>query len=338
MSKKEPQKLNLSLSYKILIPLIALITLTFILSYFGLQRYLRETIYGILEEETFSIIDFTQACLDGDVLESLIQDGVEYDEAAGWPQGMTDERYWDQQYCLEAVNAFNPRAELFTYYILDDDSLVFGLDQWATLQPEDSFPFGDPLSEGDEDYDKLMFGLEGIYHYDGLKYDPDNNLYYYATIIPLLASSGETIGGLVIYLDANWVTEGLQKLSNALLLIFAVIYALIVLLVLFITRSTTRQLAELKAAASRVADGNYTPITFKPQAVDDEVSTLAMLFNIMLDKVRGREENLKKQVVELTIKIDAEKRKKAVSEIVETEFFQDLQARATQIRQRAQKK
>jgi HAMP domain-containing protein len=338
MPKKENSKMTVSLSYKLLIPLIGLVTVIFILSYFGLQQYLKETIYGILEEETSAIMDFTQECLDEDLLKSLIQDGVEYDETAGWPQGMSDEHYWDQQYCLEAVDAFNPRAQLFTYYVIEGDTLVFGLDQLATIQPEDSLPFGYVLGSEDEDYDKMMLGLGEIYHYDGLKYDAEYDVYYYATIVPLETSSGEVIGGLVIYLDASWVTEGLQELSNTLLLIFAVIYVLVILLVLFITRSATSQLSELKAAASRVADGDYTSITLKAQAVDDEVSTLAALFNIMLDKVRGREEVLKQQVVELKIQIDAEKRKKSVNEIVETEFFQDLKSRATQMRKRTQKK
>jgi methyl-accepting chemotaxis protein len=339
MPKKENSKITLSLSIKLLIPLTVLTTIIFILGYFGLQQYLKKTIYGILEEETSSIIDYTQACLDEDVLKSLIQDGVEYDETANWPQGMTDERYWDQQGCLEAVDEFNPRTEMFTYYVIDDNTLAFGLDQWATIDPENSFPFGEVIDkEGNDDYDKLLLGLEGIYHYDELKYDQENNGYYYATIIPLQTSSREVIGGLVVYLDANWVTEGLQNLSNILLLIFAIIYILVVLLVLLITRNTTSKLVELKAAASRVADGDYAPITLKSQPIDDEVSTLAMLFNIMLDKVRGREEVLKQQVVELKIQIDAEKRKKAVKEIVESEFFQDLQSRATQMRKRTKKK
>jgi HAMP domain-containing protein len=251
---------------------------------------------------------------------------------------MTDERYWDQQSCLDAIYQFNPRTDIYTYYLEEDGSLTLGLDQWVTIDPENSFSFRMPIVAEDTDYDKLLLGLEGIYRYESLKYDAEYDVYYYATIVPIEDSSGETIGGLVIYLDANWVAESLQELSNTLLLFFAVIYVLVVLLVLFITRSTTRQLAELKAAASRVADGNYTPIAFEPQAVGDEVSALAALFNIMLDKVRGREESLKQEVVELKIQIDTEKSKKAVKAIVETEFFQDLQERATQLRKRTSKK
>lgn len=338
MSEKAPKKLTLSLSYKILIPLIALVTAIFILSYFGLQKYLRETIYGILDEETSAIMDYAGECLDGDVLKSLVEDGAEYDEEADWPDGMTDERYWEQQSCLDTIYQFNPRTEIYTYYREEDGSLAFGLDQWATIDPEDSFSFGMPIVAEDTDYDKLLLGLEGIYRYESLKYDAEYDVYYYATIVPIEDSSGETVGGLVIYLDANWVAESLQELSNTLLSFFAVIYVLVILIVLFITRSTTRQLAELKAAASRVADGDYTPIAFKPQAVSDEVSSLAALFNIMLDKVRGREESLKQEVVELRIQIDEQKRKKAVNEIVDTEFFQELHSRATQMRKRTQKK
>jgi hypothetical protein len=54
----------------------------------------------------------------------------------------------------------------------------------------------------------------------------------------------------------------------------------------------------------------------------------------MVGKVRQREQSLRRQVEELRIEIDVAKRQKQVSEIVDSDFFQDLQTRARALRQR----
>jgi hypothetical protein len=58
------------------------------------------------------------------------------------------------------------------------------------------------------------------------------------------------------------------------------------------------------------------------------------VFETMMDKVRQREEKLKQQVTELKIEIDQTKRQKQVSEIVDTDFFQDLVIKARKLRNR----
>jgi hypothetical protein len=61
---------------------------------------------------------------------------------------------------------------------------------------------------------------------------------------------------------------------------------------------------------------------------------LAETFSFMVDKVRVREITLKRQVEELKIEIDEVKRQQQVREIVDTDFFQDLQAKARAARVR----
>jgi methyl-accepting chemotaxis protein len=334
MSTKLESRTILSLRFKLLIPLLVLLTVIFALSYFGIQRYIKDTIFGNLEEETTAINDYVEGCMDGDQLQALIESDVQYDESVGWSSGMTDPQYWDLQDCLAKVYEFNPRAELFTYHAVDQDTFAYGLDEFAAIEPDNSLPFREIVPKGEEDYSKYQLGLEDVYHYDELKYDEQGDIYYYATIAPIKNSAGEVVSGLVIYLNASWVTEGLQDLSITLLGVFVGIYILIALLVWLITRNATSQLEELKAAASRVADGNYTHITLKSHSIGDEVSTLTELFNIMLDKVRGREENLKQEVVQLKIEIDQVKREKQVKEIVDSDFFSDLKSKSETMRKR----
>jgi methyl-accepting chemotaxis protein len=338
-----PQKTKpyLSLRYKLLIPLMMLGAIMFVAGYFGAREYLRSTIYRIMGEEIDSIREYVVNCLDENELQALTSENIAYDESAGWPDGMTDPRYWRQQACLDSVYDFTDRAEIFTYYKVDENTLAYGIDQWATLVPEESYMLGEEIfTDGSEedDYDDLVQGLSGIHYYDELKYEEVDDIYYYAVTSPLTNSNGVVIGGLSIYLDASWTVESLQEVSNYLVLIFSVIFIVIGVLVLGITRNVTSELVALQAKSKRVAEGDYAPIELRSHRFNDEVSTLGELFNTMLDKVRQREETLQTQVEELKIQIDLEKRNKDVKQIVESEFFQDLKQKAAEVRkQRTQK-
>ncbi|MBE9137114.1 HAMP domain-containing protein [Nodosilinea sp. LEGE 07088] len=67
----------------------------------------------------------------------------------------------------------------------------------------------------------------------------------------------------------------------------------------------------------------------------DEIGQLARVFDRMAQQVYSREQKLKQQVRDLRIEIDETKRKKQVKEIVETDFFQDLTAKAQVLRNRS---
>lgn len=66
----------------------------------------------------------------------------------------------------------------------------------------------------------------------------------------------------------------------------------------------------------------------------DEIGQLARVFDRMAQQVYSREQKLKQQVRDLRIEIDETKRQKQVQEIVETDFFQDLVAKAQVLRDR----
>lgn len=341
MPANKGTKPYLSLRYKLLIPLMILGLIMFVAGYFGAREYLRGTIYRIMEEEIDSIREYVVNCLDENELQALTSENVGYDETIGWPDGMIDPRYWRQQACLDAVYDFTDRAEIFTYYRADENTLAYGLDQWATLYPEDSYILGEEIftdESDDDDYDGLVQGLSGVHYYDELKYDEVDDIYYYAVTSPLTNSNGVVIGGLSIYLDASWTVESLQEVSNYLVMIFSAIFIVVAALVLGITRNVTSELVALQAKSKRVAEGDYAPIELRVHRFNDEVSTLGELFNIMLDKVRQREQKLQTQVEELKIQIDMEKRSKDVKQIVESEFFQDLKQRAAEVRKQRQQK
>ncbi len=67
---------------------------------------------------------------------------------------------------------------------------------------------------------------------------------------------------------------------------------------------------------------------------EDEFGQLARTFQAMGEQVVIREQTLKQEVQELRIEIDEAKKSRAVAEITDSEFFKELQSKASRMRQR----
>ncbi|MCB0036301.1 MAG: response regulator, partial [Anaerolineales bacterium] len=92
--------------------------------------------------------------------------------------------------------------------------------------------------------------------------------------------------------------------------------------------------AQITQAAAAFEAGEFVPEILDEVAQrTDELGRLARVFQNMAYEVRAREERLKQEVQQLRIEIDRNKEATKVAEIVETEYFQQLQQRATKLRQ-----
>jgi nitrogen fixation/metabolism regulation signal transduction histidine kinase len=101
-------------------------------------------------------------------------------------------------------------------------------------------------------------------------------------------------------------------------------------------RYIIRPLLKVIDVADAIEDGNYDlePLEAVSERTD-ELGNLARVFRDMAQEVYRREQALKKQVreLELMIKVDEEKKAEQVSEIVDSDFFRDLQVKARTLRQ-----
>jgi HAMP domain-containing protein len=87
------------------------------------------------------------------------------------------------------------------------------------------------------------------------------------------------------------------------------------------------------AAAAAVEDGTFQLDMLDAVALrDDELGQLARVFQRMTTQVKQREENLKQQVEELKIEIDQTRREQQVSQITQTDYFQELKQKVKEIR------
>ena len=96
----------------------------------------------------------------------------------------------------------------------------------------------------------------------------------------------------------------------------------------------------------QVAKGDYSFIgetrpvqDHEKRSEPDKVAQLMAEFIAMVQGIREREDELRKQVQKLTLQIDEAKRRQAVDEITNAEFFANLKEQAKELRaQRMDKK
>jgi methyl-accepting chemotaxis protein len=197
-----------------------------------------------------------------------------------------------------------------------------GFEESAPWLYESLSAFGDWLSESGI-FPGREFGAYG-----------DNFGRWASGYMPLIDSSGVKAGGIGVDFTADYVNEvgasARRNVQNAFLVVFPVL----LILVLLVSNIFTRPIITLTAAAEKIGEGDYET-DFSELISDryrDEIDTLAQVFSIMVDKVYQREQTLKQQVARLKIEIDEVKQKEGVQEIVETDFFQQLQSRANDLR------
>jgi nitrogen fixation/metabolism regulation signal transduction histidine kinase len=111
-----------------------------------------------------------------------------------------------------------------------------------------------------------------------------------------------------------------------------VVVALLGLGIYVASRRIARPILAIASTARAVAAGDLERDA--PVMTEDEVGALARVFNDMLSKVRERERRLKEQVQQLRIEIDEVRAAQKVAEITETDYFRDLQKRASGLRRR----
>jgi nitrate/nitrite-specific signal transduction histidine kinase len=149
------------------------------------------------------------------------------------------------------------------------------------------------------------------------------------------------VGILVVYV---WRTAtGSESLAAGVYVGGALLIGLVLLRQVFTIVENARLYNRLLAyvrnvdrvtdAAAAVEAGEFDPETIAQVAARrDELGRLARVFQQMAREVRAREQRLKQEVQQLRIEIDETRTARQVSEITETDYFQDLQRKADRLR------
>ncbi|WP_204140563.1 DUF3365 domain-containing protein [Halomicronema sp. CCY15110] len=155
----------------------------------------------------------------------------------------------------------------------------------------------------------------------------------------------QVIGTQVVYVPADEVFDSAQQAFSGVMGLFILFFAIalfgINVLLKPLVIKPVQGLAKLseKLAADDIqtieeldtAESRKLTAVLKRQ---DELGQLGQVFQKMVNEVLARQQRLRQQIRDLKIEIDHSRKTKEVEEIVETDYFQNLQQKAKQFRNR----
>jgi HAMP domain-containing protein len=174
--------------------------------------------------------------------------------------------------------------------------------------------------------------------FDGPTSDPDVTVnsagMWFSGYAPILDSQNKGVGIVAVRENAQSVAAVQNNIKSTTFGAFAIVYVVFLGAILLVSFAITRSLNRITNAARSLEKGEeYDPEKLKPAMRSrDELGNLARIFDKMALEVRAREQKLRQQIADLRIEIDVAKRTQQVSEIADTDYFRDLQAKARQLR------
>lgn len=326
-----PRRFTLSLSWKLLIAFSLVFSIIFALAFAWFDRFTTQSALEQIREDMANTLHAAVAGIEGDQFAALVDEAV-VNPATGVPD--QDPRYLQHQAWLEIIHDIEPRANPYTYVKSPEgrDVLWVG-DIFRIIRPADGTQFLDPYTP------QADFILDGLgREVSNMEIYSDDWGAWVSTYGPILNSQGEAVGAVGIDFSADYVGQVKQEIRNSVVRAFLITYGVLLVIVFILSRVLTRPIVRLTRMASCVANGwydqDFSGLVSGAGLLRDEITSLAETFIVMVDKVRQREETLKQQVAELKIEIDEVKRRQQVDEIVDTDFFLELQDKARTIRRR----
>lgn len=335
-----PSKRFVSLRLKLLFTFTALFTVVFAATYYWFFQYSTTNALEKIKEDQLTTIQGAAAQIDADELLALYREGQP--NADGFSD---DPRYEANLAVLERVHAIEPRAYSGTYIVDEQGSLVFITDLWAHYDVNRAASFkyvcepvecagGDPDTAKAIELAQTAVRQGQVEMKDGIITDQWGS--WSSAWAPIRDKNGNVVAGLFLDFEAAYVAEVQHQVETQIAIAAIISYLIVFVMVYIVSNQLTRPVVALTKAAERIGEGDYKQdlSSLTNVRLRDEISTMAEVFEIMVGKVYKREQTLIKQVEELKIEIDETKRKKQVSEIVDSEFFQELQEKSRAMRRR----
>ena len=318
----------IGLRVKLIAGFTILFTVIFALTFLWFDAFSSRVALNRIEEDLIDTLNGTIAGIDGDEFARLAEESVP--EGSSVPSG--DLLYQQHQTWLGTVMSIEPRSIPYTFVPGDQPYEVLWIgDSFRIIRPESMTSFRESYI-ADPANTMLYQGLAGVTA--NMDAYSDQWGTWVSAYGPIRDSAGAVVGGVGIDFRADYVAQVQRAIRSQITVAFVIALVGQFLLVWLITNAITRSTAELTQAAERIGEGDYEQdlSNLTNRRFPDEISTLAQVFELMMAKVRTREQTLKQQVAELRIEIDEAKRSAQVSEIVDSDFFQDLQLKARQMR------
>lgn len=318
----------ISLRVKLLIGFTLLFTIVFAIAFYWFYNFASERALVRIQEDLRNTLTAAANGVDAEKFVSLASEGVPRED------GYTDDpRYWEHVGWLKTVHEIEPRAAIYTYIRSDKENEVIFIGSSGAVENP---PWGAKFMERFSSKGPLLKGLQETIFNRNFKPYVDKYGKWVTGYTPIRNKEGDPVGGLGIDFKADYVYEVQEAIQNRVFFAFSITYMTLFVLVFFVSDRLTRSTVALTRIAERIGEGDYEHDLsgLIKGRFRDEIGRLAAVFGIMIEKVGRREKNLRNQVEKLKIEVDEAKRREQVKEIVDTDFFQDLQAKANSMRQR----
>lgn len=335
------EKRYISLRIKIWIAFVLIFTPVFVASYVWFYFYTSAKVLENISSNLVDTVEGTIAGIDVDHFVQLVEDERESNplcppEAGSEENGYypyENDLYMEHVQWLTTIGELNPNARLYTYVKGDASGEVLGIGSSGALWDEPAgFKFCQSyISEGTSIYGGLTERVDVWEPYE----DPFGE--WITTYAPIKDENGGVVGAVGVDILASYVNEVQQQIIRSGIIAFIVSYLLVFGLVYLMSGILTRPLVMLSDVAGEIAEGKYDQDLDKMRGSErwlDELDTLTTAFKIMIQKVAEREKTLRKRVKQLEIIVDNTKRQDEVKQIVESDFFQDLQSKVKDMRKR----
>ncbi|HPH96841.1 MAG TPA: HAMP domain-containing protein [Anaerolineaceae bacterium] len=322
-----PKTFKMSLRIKLLVGFTLLFTAVYAVTFYWFYNFSTLTAKSRIETDLLETLNGAIQGIDGDEFALMVKE-AQPDET-GLPAN--DPLYQKHMAWMDTIRRLEPRATPYTYVPGSaPDEVLFVGDFLRISQPDRSTSWLEPypgVVDMPEGF-KRQFFKDEIY--------TDEWGSWISGYGPIKNAKGEVVGGLGIDFEAAYVYQVQKSILDSMLLAFIITYAVLFLLVYFVSQFFTRSIVRLTQVAERIGEGDYNQdlTSLTKGFLRDEINIMAEVFAVMVSKVYKREQTLRNQVEQLKIEIDEAKRQSQVSEIVDTDFFRDLQSKASKLRQR----
>ncbi len=334
-NNKKRNPVFISLAIRLLIGFTLVFGIVFGGAYYWFYRFSTNVAMDRLKEDLTVLLTGVAGQIDGDQFSAMVQAGGTPTEEGSVPDE-SNSPYWDQVRFLNEITQIDPRAGIYTYARgSSPDEVVFVTDGGALAQDPSAAKFLQSVVYPPKDAAVILSGLDHVELYMQIYSDPNFPGSWVSGYAPIKNKAGQVVGAVGIDFRADYVRQVQADVKDGFAPAAVISAVLLIGMAYFVSRVLTRPVVALTKAAELIGEGQYDQDLsgLIGGRLTDEIGTLARVFVIMVDKVRQREEKLKKQVAELQIMIDDTKRQEQVSKIVDSDFFRDLQQKARAIRQ-----
>ncbi|MBI5959372.1 MAG: HAMP domain-containing protein [Chloroflexi bacterium] len=326
----------ISLAIRLLAAFSILFAIVFGGAYYWFYTFSTSVAMDRLEEDLQVFVTGVAGQINGDDFSDLVENGGTPTEE-GLDADQDNALFWDQAAFLNQMTQIDPRAKsIYTYakgaspneVVFVTDSLVLSAD------PDSAARFLQSVVYDPADAEIILAGTQQVELYMTIYEDPNFPGAWVSGYAPIKNSAGQMVGAVGIDFRADYVRQVQSDVRDRFVPAAVISAVLLIGMVYLVSRWLTRPVAALTEAAERIGEGDYEQDLSKLTGghFHDEINKLAQVFEIMVGKVRQREEKLKKQVAELQIMIDENRRQEQVEQIVDSDFFRDLQKKAQHMR------